>query len=136
MKDLEFIADQLINNESSSDKELIDHFVKELQISEDEAKWYVSQRDEFIGRIKSWEDLKLYLTPKQRAFLSSVKESLGEIKSACVKLNNLWNKDSDIDLDLNDYLKDRYPFKDSFDDFEPLIWEWCKDSEKNIDKVL
>jgi flavin-binding protein dodecin len=48
-KDIKFIMDQLTNDEDSTDEEMINHFVKEIGMSEDDAKKWVAKRDKFLN---------------------------------------------------------------------------------------
>ncbi len=62
--DIEFIEDQLTNNEEATDEELITHFVIQLRISEAQAKKWVAKRDKYLKapvekRIKYSERTKL-----------------------------------------------------------------------------
>lgn len=41
----------LANDEASSDQQLIDHLVKEIGISREEAKRWVAKRSQFLNRI-------------------------------------------------------------------------------------
>jgi len=46
---IDWINSILHNDESSTDQELVDHFVKEGGLTVDEAKRFVSQRDKCLG---------------------------------------------------------------------------------------
>jgi polyhydroxyalkanoate synthesis regulator phasin len=46
---LEWINAILHNDEVSTDQELVEHFVKEGNLTEDEAKRFVAQRDKCLG---------------------------------------------------------------------------------------
>jgi hypothetical protein len=64
VSDIEFIEDQLTNNEASTDEELITMFVVELGISEAQSKKWVARRDKYLNkpvekRIKYSERTKL-----------------------------------------------------------------------------
>jgi hypothetical protein len=48
-KDIRFIMAELTNDENSSDEEMINHFVKEIGMSKEEAKKWVDKRDEFLN---------------------------------------------------------------------------------------
>jgi adenylosuccinate lyase len=45
------VLDALTNDESSTDEELKEYFKKELGLSEKEASYWVSKRNEYLNRI-------------------------------------------------------------------------------------
>lgn len=57
-----FIAGVLSNDETSTDEELVNYFMKETGMSEDEAEFYVDQRDTFLNKSASPADLVKYET--------------------------------------------------------------------------
>lgn len=48
-KEAKYIAAVLANDEVSTDQELISLFVKEMKMSEKEAKYWVSKRNDYLG---------------------------------------------------------------------------------------
>lgn len=44
-----FVLDQLINNEVSSDEELVEHFMHEMGVSEEQARAWVAERGYYGG---------------------------------------------------------------------------------------
>jgi hypothetical protein len=49
-EDIEFIESELVNNEASTDSEMVDHFVNETGMSESQAKKWVALRDKYLRR--------------------------------------------------------------------------------------
>ena len=65
-----------------------------------------------------------------------------ELQNALIQLRTAWintlHAMSNIDIDCNDYIIDKYPFEESFDDIDVIDWidESCEKLELDIDVIF
>jgi hypothetical protein len=45
------VLDALTNAEEATDRELVQYFIQEVRLTPEEARYWVSRRTEFLGRI-------------------------------------------------------------------------------------
>lgn len=66
------------------------------------------------------------------SYKQKVITTLNNFNNSYKELTSLWSRDYLFNLDLNNYLSDKYPFKESFDEFSSDIDEWV---HSGIDKL-
>jgi hypothetical protein len=64
------------------------------------------------------------LTEKQKAYLQGIHSQIERLEHTMRHLSMDFNKDSDFDLDINDYIKGNFPFSESFDDLTAKMEDW------------
>jgi hypothetical protein len=69
---------------------------------------------------------------KQVEYLEQVNHRFEALRLAFIRFNEIWGKDSDLELDLNDYLTTMYPFPKSFDEFLVDFALWYGDGASKI----
>lgn len=65
-------------------------------------------------------------------YLEKVSHKLFNLRKAFAELNEVWGKDSDYEIDLNDGLETFFPFGESFDELTAKVIAWTNNGEKNI----
>ena len=87
-----FVESSLVNDENGTDKEIRDHFVSELNISKEEADFYVSQRDDAFKDPMGFK-LKPYTEKKSNP------EEQKALNDKTNKRSNMENKDEEVKPD-------------------------------------
>lgn len=86
---------------------------------------------EEIDDTKDYWKEKTY-TEDQKTFMFEVEDALIEFTNAYRRLENLWMNDHNHNVDLNEYLTEKYPFHISFDELE--IRGWLEDYREKLYK--
>jgi len=74
-------------------------------------------------KIENWQRLE---------YLERVSHKLYNLRKAFAELNEVWGKDSDYEIDLNERLEEKFPFNESFDELTTKVVAWTNNGEKNI----
>jgi len=75
---------------------------------------------------------EFYHRLKQVEYLEQVSHRFEALRLAFIRFNEIWGKDSDFELNLNDYLTTMYPFPKSFDEFLIDFALWYGDGASKI----
>lgn len=73
---------------------------------------------------------------KQMEYLEQVNHRFEALRLAFIRFNEIWGKDSDFELDLNDYLVTMYPFNKSFNEFMIDFALWYGDGASKIVQAM
>jgi hypothetical protein len=77
-------------------------------------------------------NLEIMETYKKVDYIERVEHKLFNLRKAMSEMTNVWLKDSEFEIDLNEVITKEYPFTDSFDDMEAKMRVWILDAEKEL----